>query len=113
MPDPGPDDFGSVLESCSNLAAISLAAYAIIVSLQSFPGLAPALGQVLHIAYVFLVFATIVFLIGAWALIINRGQQLGMVVADFLFFSQYTWMFWGIAILLLGFFFLTTAVPPF
>ena len=110
MPD-NLDDFGSVLESCSSLAAISLAAFAATLSLQSLPGL--AVGQILHMAHVLLVFATVVFLIGAWVLIINRGQQLRIVIADFLFSSQYMWLFWGILILLVGFSFLITSDPLF
>ena len=101
------DDFGAILEAGVNLGAISLAAYAIIKALHpSLPKLSEEVRLLLRIAERFFSWATVVFLIGAWVVLIGRGHQREVSLLDFLLSSLYTSLFWGMVLLLIGYIFL-------
>ena len=60
----------------------------------------------LRIAERFFSWATVVFLIGAWVVLIGRGHQREVSLLDFLLSSLYTSLFWGMVLLLIGYIFL-------
>lgn len=100
------DDFEPLFGTGADLAAVALAAYAIIVTLRSGVPMAPPAEYPLKVAERLFSWATVVLLFGPWMMLIRRAQERELLPVDFLFVSDYAFLFWGIILFLAGFIFL-------
>jgi hypothetical protein len=109
--EPTSDDFGTLFGTSADLAALALAAYTIVVTVRSSPGLAPQADYSLGMAQKVLSIATPVLLVSSWLMLIQRADEKGVRIVDLFtnFKSYYSLVFWGIVLIFVGFLFLASS----
>lgn len=102
-------DFGALLGVNASLAGISLAAYAILLTISNSGSPGVTGFHFLTIGKIFFSWCVPIFLVGTWLMIVQRAADQGCSRWDLFLASGYTSIFWGILLFLIGYMFLIVA----